>query len=186
MPLCGSMKPASRHRSSAIKREDFATAALSASGSWAAILSALALLPIRPRSASTTLSSLGCCTGSSLGTMEIAAEGQASAQAPQPMHFSGSMILFSVSVAPVGQTYRHRQSLVHRRRFRTAYFSLMVRLSLPPFQISSWVPCTPGKAPAQCRPHRQSHTPCRPRRRYSPAFFLLRPDSGSAGISASG
>ena len=29
---------------------------------------------------------------------------QASAQAPQPIHFSGSMTLFSVSVAPVGQT----------------------------------------------------------------------------------
>ena len=32
------------------------------------------------------------------------------------------MMLFSVSVAPTGQTYRHRQSLVHSRRFLTAIF----------------------------------------------------------------
>jgi len=36
--------------------------------------------------------------------MEMAAEGQADAQAPQPMHLLTSMMLFSVSVAPVGQT----------------------------------------------------------------------------------
>ena len=46
-----------------------------------------------------------------MGTIDMAAEGQASAQAPQPMHLVTSMMLFSVSVAPVGHTYRHRQSL---------------------------------------------------------------------------
>jgi hypothetical protein len=47
---------------------------------------------------------LFCCFGYSFGTIEIAPDGQASAQSPQPMHLSTSIILFSVSVAPVGQT----------------------------------------------------------------------------------
>jgi len=51
-----------------------------------------------------TESVLGYWGGSSLGTIEIAPEGQALAQTPQPMHLSTSMMLFSVSVAPVGQT----------------------------------------------------------------------------------
>jgi hypothetical protein len=36
--------------------------------------------------------------------MLMALLGQASAQAPQPMHFPTSMMLSSVSVAPDGQT----------------------------------------------------------------------------------
>ena len=54
------------------------------------------------------------------GTMLIAPAGHASAQAPQPMHLSLLITLFSVSDAPVGQTYRHRQSFSHRRRVLTA------------------------------------------------------------------
>jgi hypothetical protein len=54
--------------------------------------------------ADVTESEWACWGGSSLGTMEIAREGQASAHLPQPMHLLLSMMLFSVSVAPVGQT----------------------------------------------------------------------------------
>ena len=36
--------------------------------------------------------------------VDIAPDGQASAQSPQPMHLETSMMLFSVSVAPVGHT----------------------------------------------------------------------------------
>ena len=36
--------------------------------------------------------------------MEMAPLGQAPAQSPQPRHLPVSMTLFSVSVAPVGQT----------------------------------------------------------------------------------
>ena len=72
--------------------------------------------------ASTTTDVFACCTGYSRGTMLIAPEGQLSAQTPHPMHFSVSMMLFSVSVAPTGQTYRHRQSFVQRRKFLTATF----------------------------------------------------------------
>ena len=45
-----------------------------------------------------------CWGGYSKGTIEIAPEGQAAEQSPQPMQVVTSMTLFSVSVAPVGHT----------------------------------------------------------------------------------
>ena len=45
--------------------------------------------------------------------MVIAREGQACAHAPHPIHLEKSICPVSVSVAPVGQTNKHKQSLVH-------------------------------------------------------------------------
>ncbi len=102
--LCGSIYPASRIISSAIIWLDFSMATASFPGSPAAIFSCSDLLRVNAFSASITGWVLFCCFGYSFGTIEIAPDGQASAQSPQPMHLSTSIILFSVSVAPVGQT----------------------------------------------------------------------------------
>ena len=85
-------------------RFDFSSALASFPGSRAAICSCSILDAARPRRAAITSAALACCGGYSLGTRLMAPEGQASAQAPQPMHLSASMTLFSVSDAPVGQT----------------------------------------------------------------------------------
>ena len=108
----------------------------------------------------------------SAGTMEMAPLGQALAQTPQPRHFSTSIILFSVSVAPTGQTYRQRQSFVHRRRFLTA-ISFMQEPSFPLFQTSRQVLCTQDTVPAPDLPHRQIRRPCRPRSACLSENFLL-------------
>ena len=70
----------------------------------AAICSCSALDAASWRRAAITSAALACCGGYFLGTRLMAPEGQASAHAPQPVHLSGSMMLFSVSDAPVGQT----------------------------------------------------------------------------------
>src|SRR5574344_2270979 len=106
--------------SSYMMRLDFTMDAARFPGSADAIASCSDLERSSAFIAPSTVSVCFCCTGSSFGTMEIAPEGQAAAHLPQPMHFETSMMLFSVSVAPVGQTYRHRQSFVHRRIFLTA------------------------------------------------------------------
>lgn len=46
--------------------------------------------------------------------------GQDLAQSPHPTHLANSICPVSLSVAPVGQTYRHMQSLVHILRFLEA------------------------------------------------------------------
>ena len=138
--LWGSMYPASLRMSSAIRRLDISAASISwaRNGSLvfpampAAILSCLHLDAAREFRAETTLSVFFCCGGYSKGAMVMAPEGQAMAHSPQPMHFDTSMMLSSVSVAPVGQTYRHRQSLVQSLRFLTANF-----LMPPPSSLSS-------------------------------------------------
>ena len=128
LALWGSIYPASRSRSSLTRRTDFSMARIRRyrpswfvwSASWRAILSWAALFPAIALAWATTPGSFFCWGGYSVGTMEMAPLGQASAHRPQPRHFSTLMTLFSVSVAPVGQTYRQRQSFVHNRRLRTA------------------------------------------------------------------
>src|SRR5699024_9045832 len=94
----------------------------------------------------TTASSFACWGGSSLGIMVIAPLGHALAHTPQPVHLSTSIILFSVSVAPTGQTYRHRQSFVHSLRFLTAN-SFIRKTSLPSSQTSSPASYRPDRVP---------------------------------------
>lgn len=89
--------------------------------------------------------SLGCWGGYSVGTMEIARDGQLCAQTPHPIHLFTSIILFSVSAAPVGHTYRHRQSFVHKRMFLTAIFFILPA-PFPPLSFSSLAPYIRDKA----------------------------------------
>lgn len=74
------------------------------SGSAAAMCSASSFVLTMMFIAEITFSSCFCCGGNSVGMSEIAPDTHASAQRPHPVHFETSMMLFSVSAAPVGQT----------------------------------------------------------------------------------
>ena len=175
------MYPASLRISSAESLDDLAIAFISflspgLSVSWAiciAIFSAFALFSATLFIAAITASSFFCCGGYSTGTMLIAPLGQASAHTPHPMHFSVSIMLFSVSVAPFGQTYRQRQSFVQSLRFLTAILFIPVLL-IQPSRTSSQEPCRQGISLEAHRLYRQIRRCCRPILLYSQGMTRLR------------